>query len=176
MPDDLTRTHIAIAAGSMIQHYRIVEKIGAGGMGEVYLAEDSRLNRKVALKFLPVHQAQDAELRGVGERLLGPLRGALGPGFAVEIIECASQIGSGALPLETIPSVGISIGLGTPKASGRTTERLAAAFRKLAIPVIGRIEKGALVFDLRCLDDEASFIAQLDAWRAAFEASGPVTT
>ena len=61
--DDQTRSFATLTAGTRVSHYEIISKIGAGGMGEVYLAEDSQLDRKVALKFLSFHLSQDETSR-----------------------------------------------------------------------------------------------------------------
>jgi L-seryl-tRNA(Ser) seleniumtransferase len=101
------------------------------------------------------------DIEAAAQRLAPELQQALGPGFVVEAGACRSEIGSGALPVETIPSAGLTIRAAGKRHRGRAIEALAAALRRLPIPVIGRIDRQALILDLRCLDDEASFRANL---------------
>ncbi|PZQ47985.1 MAG: L-seryl-tRNA(Sec) selenium transferase [Rhodovulum sulfidophilum] len=95
----------------------------------------------------------EAEIRALAERL-APEVAALLPGVTVEVARCASQVGSGALPVETLPSAGLRL-------SGLAPERLAAAFRALPRPILGHVAGGALILDLRCLEDAEGFLASL---------------
>ena len=109
------------------------------------------------------------EIRAVAERAAAKLRGRLTlagnvEAVEVEVVECASRIGSGALPVDTLPSAGIVLrppSGGGRRASGRRVEELAAALRGLPLPVVGRIREGALVLDLRCLDRESDLLDAL---------------
>jgi L-seryl-tRNA(Ser) seleniumtransferase len=100
----------------------------------------------------------------IAERLAPVVGTRLGDAFTVEAIACASQIGSGALPLEAVPSAGLAIRPNRGKrGAGRALQGLVAALRRLPIPVIGRVEDGAQILDLRCLEDESGFTANLAA-------------
>ncbi|MCP4705811.1 MAG: protein kinase [candidate division Zixibacteria bacterium] len=59
--NDRTVSFVALTKGVKVGHYKIIKKIGSGGMGDVYLAKDSKLNRQVALKFLPPQFAFDRQ-------------------------------------------------------------------------------------------------------------------
>jgi L-seryl-tRNA(Ser) seleniumtransferase len=121
-------------------------------------ADPDRLAQRLPTLRLLTRPAADIE--ATAQRLLPALAGALAGRAEVSVEPCRSQIGSGALPVDLLPSHCLSIRpVGTK--SGAAVEHMAAAFRALPVPVVGRIEDGCLKFDLRCLDDEAAFLGQL---------------
>ncbi len=127
---------------------------------KLYRDPDRLAERLPTLRLLARPQA---EIVAQAHRLLGPVTQAVGPAFTVAVCDCRSQIGSGALPLDVIDSAGLVL---YPHAGGGAVERLAAALRGLERPVIGRLRDGGLVLDLRCLTDEAGFLATLSGLEA----------
>ena len=123
-------------------------------------ASDHRLEER--LPTLERLARRQADIRLLGERIATPITAALTPTFVVSLENCASQVGSGSMPTDRLPSVAIVI---RPhgKVSGRIIERLQQRLRALPMPVIGRVADGALWLDLRCLMPryEAAFVANL---------------
>ncbi len=99
-----------------------------------------------------------ADIEAVARKLLPAIAAALGATAEVTSVTVKSQIGSGSLPVDLLPSMAVSI---KPAGKRASPERVAAALRALPVPVVGRIHDGAVLLDLRCLDDEAGFLAQL---------------
>ena len=112
----------------------------------------------VRLTTLRLLSRRREEIKALAERLLSQVTKALEDKGSVIVEDCSSQIGSGALPVESLPSSGFSIKALKPgKGEGRFLAGVEAAFRKLPVPVIGRISEGAFRLDLRCLEDEEEF-------------------
>jgi L-seryl-tRNA(Ser) seleniumtransferase len=99
------------------------------------------------------------EIAAQAARVLPAIRSALGDCAMASACALQSQIGSGALPVDLVPSHGITIQ--ATRRRHAQAARLAAAFRALPLPVIGRIADGAYVMDLRCLEHEDEFVQQL---------------
>ena len=105
-----------------------------------------------------------ADIRVQCERVLPQVQTAIAGKAEATIIDTGSQIGSGSLPVDSLPSAGIAI---TPlgKSKSSFADKLSQAFRALPVPVIGHIRDGAFVLDLRCLDredHEREFVGQLN--------------
>ena len=115
---------------------------------------------RVELPTLRLLTRAKDEIRGMAGRVMPAVTLAVGGRASARIVECASQIGSGALPVETLPSAGIALTPAGKRRSG-AADALARAFRALPVPVIGRINEGEFILDLRCLEDERGFVAQL---------------
>lgn len=99
------------------------------------------------------------------QRLQPVMQKALGQTYSVQEAPMFSQIGSGALPIDQLPSHGLKIRYAGSGRAGRHLDRLELRLRGLPRPVIGRIADDALWLDLRCLEesDVAAFTKQLEA-------------
>jgi L-seryl-tRNA(Ser) seleniumtransferase len=128
----------------------------------LYRDPDRLAERLPTLRLLT---RREDTIRAQAERLAPALGAVLGARAQVQVLPCRSQIGSGSLPVDRLPSACLAIGAPAgARRAGRLPERLAEAFRALPTPVIGRIEDGRLCLDLRGLDGdaaEAAFLAQL---------------
>src|SRR5690606_2413990 len=132
---------------------------------ELYRSPELLPERLAALRLMLRPQAA---MQAQAGRLRPALEQALGADWIVEGCAMSSQIGSGAMPVEALPSWGLRLRWSGKGGSGRALERLAKTLRGLDRPVIGRIGDDALWLDLRCLEegDEAAFALQLEALRA----------
>ena len=121
-------------------------------------ADPERLTAALpTLKFLT---RAPAEIESQARRLLPALESALQGKANAGIVAVRSQIGSGSLPVDLIASHGIAVSVSS-KRRNALAAGIAAEFRALPVPVIGRISDGAFIMDLRCLEHEDEFVAQL---------------
>ena len=134
----------------------------------LYRAPELLPERLPALRLLTRPQAA---MLAQAQRLAAPLQAAVGDACTAQPAAMLSQIGSGALPVDLLPSAGLALRPGVRRA-GRMLARLEAALRGLPRPVIGRVADDALWLDLRCLEesDEPAFVAQLPALAQALAA------
>jgi len=116
----------------------------------LYRDPDRLVERLPTLRMLARSQA---DIAAQAARLVPAVAACLQPlGYGVEVCDCASQIGSGALPTDTLASAGLRL----TGPGGDAPDRLAARLRALSVPILGHIRGGALILDLRCLvSDEA---------------------
>jgi L-seryl-tRNA(Ser) seleniumtransferase len=120
----------------------------------LYLDPDRLAERLPTLRLLARPAPEIVEL---AHRMLAPLQAFCGAIAEVDVVSCASQVGSGSLPVERLASAALRI---TGTDHGRA-ERITEALRALPIPVIARIHDCAVWLDMRCLEDESAFAGQL---------------
>lgn len=130
----------------------------------LYLRPELLTRDLPTLRLLTRPQAQ---IRVQAERLLAKVAAAVAPRYTVAVLDLAGQIGSGSLPIETLPSAGLAISSIDRKGSGRALESLSRALRGLPTPVVGRVQEDRLLLDLRCLERDEDLLCQLPALQEA---------
>ena len=161
-------------AGLVVGRRELVEKLRRHPMKRALRLDKGRIASLAAVlrRYLDPERLRDrlptlrlltrpaAEIAALAERLRPALQAWCGEKAQVSVASCSSQVGSGSLPVDRLPSSALRI------ASERVKpEAIAAALRALPIPVIGRIHEDAVWLDGRTLEDEGGFVAQLEGRR-----------
>ncbi len=133
-----------------------LDKMTLAALAEVLKLYRSPERLREELPTLRFLTRELSDIKSQAVRVQAVLAGILPGQYRVESIACQSQIGSGALPVESIESFGLAIRANTDA----HLRLLVTALRKLPRPVIGRLNDGVLMLDLRCLDCENVFIQQ----------------
>jgi L-seryl-tRNA(Ser) seleniumtransferase len=164
-------------AGIIVGHADLVRKIKKNPLkralrvGKITLAaleavlrlyrHPEQLPQRLTTLRLLTRPAQD--IIAAAQRLCPHLVEAVGEAYHVELVALHSQIGSGSLPVDLLPSAGLAIRPAEKRrGAGTALRRLEEALRALPVPIIGHVRDGALILDFRCLEDETRFLAQLD--------------
>ena len=131
---------------------------------QLYRAPDLLTERLTTLRLLT---RPAAAMRAQADTLLPLLQNVLGSAYVVSAEAMKSQIGSGALPVDQLPSFGLAIRSAPGSRLSNPLGTLEQRLRGLPCPVIGRIAQDTLWLDLRCLESahQAAFVAQLDELR-----------
>ena len=118
---------------------------------------------KLEIPTLRLLNRKEKEIYEVAKKLFQLIKLKVSNIAEVKIIKCKSQIGSGSLPVELLPSYGIKISaLNIKRNSNKFLQNMSKKFRELPIPIIGRLSKDSLIFDCRCLESETLIIKQLE--------------
>lgn len=147
-----------------LQHHPLKRALRADKMTLAALEATLRLylHPEVLAEKLPTLRLltrTEEAIRAQAQRLQARLEEHYGDTFALNVMPCLSQIGSGSLPVDRLPSAALTF---TPHdGRGSRLEALAAHWRELPVPVIGRIYDGRLWLDLRCLEDETRFMEMM---------------
>jgi L-seryl-tRNA(Ser) seleniumtransferase len=150
-----------------------LDKISIAALGAVLALYRNPERLAARLPTLRLLTRSYESILGATRRLLPTLSSALGPSVQVTLIACQSIVGSGSLPSNELPSAGFEIRPVEPKRSATAAlNAIVSELRGLPIPVIGRLHHDALLLDLRCLEDEAAFVGQLQSLIAARSAPG----
>ena len=137
-----------------------IDKVTVASMSEVlriYMGNSEKIKQKIPTqKYL---NRSTNEIKEIANYVLKEALSFFDSVASIELTECKSQVGSGALPIDSLPSYGLKI---TPlTGESISIEKLNEMLRELPCPIIGRITKQSIVLDCRCLENGGKLIEQL---------------